>query len=98
MLEEINLELKKFQEKRKEKVSEVDTFMAKKKEDLLQVFEQAYAVAIEELAAKDGTGKKYGKPRRLAQERLRSEMTKCEKAQEAISANISSIKQLFEAY
>jgi hypothetical protein len=46
----------------------------------LDAFEKEYAVAVEELAAKDGTGKKYGRPKRLAQERLRTEMTKCEKA------------------
>lgn len=37
-------------------------------------------IAIEELAAKDGTGKKYGRPKRLAQEKLRMEMSKCEEA------------------
>lgn len=37
-------------------------------------------MAIEELAAKDGTGKRYGRPKRLAQERLRMEMSKCEES------------------
>jgi len=39
-----------------------------------------YKNSIEELSAKDGLGKTYGQPRRFAQERLRSEMTKCESA------------------
>ena len=40
--------------------------MKKKSEDLLKIFEEKYAVTIDELAAKDGTGKKFGRPRRLA--------------------------------
>lgn len=58
--------------------------MEKRKEDLVKSFEDAYAMTIEDLAAKDGTGKKYGRPRRYAQERIRNEMNKCEKAQESI--------------
>lgn len=43
-------------------------------------FTGEYKHSIEELSAKDGLGKTYGQPRRFAQERLRSEMTKCEEA------------------
>jgi len=43
-------------------------------------FTSQYKENIEQLSAKDGLGKKYGQPRRFAQERLRSEMTKCEEA------------------
>jgi len=41
-------------------------------------FQGAYSDSIQQLAAKEGLGKTYGQPRRLAQERLRAEMTKCE--------------------
>jgi hypothetical protein len=34
-------------------------------------------VLIEDLSAKEGTGKKYGRPKRIAQEKLRFEMNKC---------------------
>lgn len=43
-------------------------------------FEKDYKGSIHNLSAKEGLGKTYGQPRRLAQERLRSEMTKCETA------------------
>lgn len=43
-------------------------------------FTDQYKQSIEELSAKDGLGKTYGQPRRFVQERLRSEMTKCEEA------------------
>lgn len=55
-------------------------------------------MSVEELAAKDGTGKKYGRPKRLAQERLRTEMTKCEKAQEAINAKLKTLRSKYEEY
>ena len=47
--------------------------MEQKRGDLFQQFEKDYEVTIEELAAKDGTGRKYGRPRRLAQERTKAE-------------------------
>lgn len=40
--------------------------MENKRQDLLVQFEKEYEITIEELAAKDGTGRKYGRPRRLA--------------------------------
>lgn len=45
-----------------------------------QEFTVEFKHSIEELCAKDGLGKTYGQPRRFAQERLRSEMTRCEVA------------------
>ena len=44
----------------------------------MNVFEREYQAALENLAAREGMGKKYGAPRRSAQEKLRGEMTKCE--------------------
>jgi hypothetical protein len=32
----------------------------------LDAFDKEYSVALEDLAARDGTGKKYGRPKRLA--------------------------------
>lgn len=58
--------------------------MANKNKDWLVEFEKQYVLTIEELSAKDGTGKKFGRPRRLAQEKTREEMNKCEKSQETI--------------
>lgn len=33
---------------------------------MITIFEKVYAQTIDELAARDGTGKKFGRPRRLA--------------------------------
>lgn len=44
------------------------------------------------MSAKDGLGKTFGQPRRLAQERLRSEMTKCESAQAGVDKLIDRLE------
>lgn len=82
MLKEITEQIRKNQAERAVKSKEMLEVMERKKQEMLDSFEKHYAVALEELACREGTGKKYGKPRRLFQERLRTEMTKCEKAQE----------------
>ena len=43
-------------------------------------FEKEYKTTINNLSAKEGLGKTFGQPRRLAQEKMRSEMAKCESA------------------
>jgi len=63
-----------------EKVKELVDEILRLKKDPDSEFNDAYKSSIEELSAKDGLGKTYGQPRRFAQERLRSEMTKCEEA------------------
>ena len=57
-------------------------------------FNDDYKHSIEELSAKDGLGKTYGQPRRFAQERLRSEMTKCEEAQKGIEKIFEKLEDL----
>jgi hypothetical protein len=39
-----------------------------------------FEIVSEEFSAKNGIGKKYGRPKRLGQEKLRLEMNKCETA------------------
>ena len=66
--------------------------------DPIKVFEKDYNLVIENIAAKDGMGKKYGAPRRSAQEKIRAEMTKCEKAQAGIDSLVSGLKKLIQEY
>ncbi len=68
----------KCKEDRAEKVKEYFEKMEGLMTDPAKEFEKDYAGSIQNLAAKEGLGKVYGQPRRLAQERLRAEMTKCE--------------------
>ena len=64
------------EEKMKELIEEMETLLKEPNEQ----FSKGYTESIQGLSAKEGLGKEFGKPRRLAQERIRSEMTKCEQA------------------
>lgn len=64
----------------------------------IKVFEKEFLNVVENIAAKEGMGKKYGAPRRTAQERLRAEMTKCEKAQNGIDKTIEHLETLISEY
>uniref|UniRef100_K3WAI1 DUF4455 domain-containing protein n=1 Tax=Globisporangium ultimum (strain ATCC 200006 / CBS 805.95 / DAOM BR144) TaxID=431595 RepID=K3WAI1_GLOUD len=46
--------------------------------DLAQTFKARYQACMQSLSMKDGLGQKYGLPRRIAQERYRSEVTRCD--------------------
>ena len=84
-MDEINQMITTCKETRSEKVQELSTEMERLSVEPEDDFVGEYKNSIEELSAKDGLGKTYGQPRRFAQERLRSEMTKCESAQKGIN-------------
>jgi hypothetical protein len=67
-------------ENRAQHIADINAQADKLKKDPTAEFNLAYGDSIKQLSAKDGLGKTFGQPRRLAQERLRSEMTKCEQA------------------
>ena len=83
-MDEINEMITTCKSTRIEKVEELATEMERLLKEPEDEFNGSYKHSIEELSAKDGLGKTYGQPRRFAQERLRSEMTKCEEAQKGI--------------
>ena len=58
------------------------------------MFSLAYADGVKQLSAKDGLGRTFGQPRRLAQSQLRSEMTKCEQAQKGIDELLEKLTKL----
>ena len=63
---------------RQEKINEFSTKVSTERKDLLDKFEKEYEVAIENLAAREGLGKKYGQPKRSVMEKVVTEITKCE--------------------
>lgn len=79
-MDDINEMIINAKEERLEKVTELAAQIERLKVEPVEEFFGSYKQNIEELSAKDGLGKTYGQPRRYAQERLRSEMTKCENA------------------
>lgn len=71
MMNEITTQMKEQQQKREQKLKELKEHSQKRKQELLEAFEKEYNVAVQELAARDGTGKKYGRPKRIAQQKTR---------------------------
>lgn len=93
-IDEINAMITTCKEQRAEKVAELVEEMNKLQQEPQVEFNGEYKNSIEELSAKDGLGKTYGQPRRFAQERLRSEMTKCEEAQKGVDKILSHLAVL----
>ena len=93
-MDEINTMITTSKDTRLERVKELISEMERLLDEPEQEFNAEYKNSIEELSAKDGLGKTYGQPRRFAQERLRSEMTKCEEAQKGIDKLLEKLKAL----
>lgn len=83
-MKEINDMLEKCKQERDLKLKDTHVQMEKLMKEPYEKFEKDYKGSIHNLSAKEGLGKTFGQPRRLAQERLRSEMTKCETAQKGV--------------
>ena len=93
-MDEINEMITSCKGQRAEKVEELVKEMERLLVEPEDEFTSKYKSSIEELSAKDGLGKVYGQPRRFAQERLRSEMTKCEEAQKGIDKLLQHLQDL----
>lgn len=91
-------ELYTEQNKRKDIIENLKKRLENERVDPVKSFEKDYNNAIELLAAREGIGKKYGAPKRSAQEKIRLEMTKCEKAQEGIEKVLSNLNALITEY
>lgn len=94
MMAEITAQLTQQKEKRAEKLKEIETHTSKKRAELSEQFDRDYATFVEDLAARDCSGKKFGKPKRLAQERLRMEMSKCEQSQQALNEMMKELREV----
>ena len=93
-MQEINDMIIQSKKERETKEKEIHSRMEKLMKEPYEKFEKDYKGSIHNLSAKEGLGKTYGQPRRLAQERLRSEMTKCETAQKGIDQLLERLKEL----
>lgn len=95
-MKDINEMIQKCKEERVEKQKDLQLRMEKLIKEPVEKFEKDYKGSILNLSAKEGLGKTYGQPRRLAQERLRAEMTKCESAQKGVYSLIQNLETLIE--
>lgn len=95
-MKEIDEMITKTKVERDAKLKELSAEMEKLMREPFEQFEKDYKGSIHNLSAKEGLGKTFGQPRRLAQEKLRGEMTKCEQAQKGIDALIEKVQKLCE--
>jgi hypothetical protein len=95
-MDEIDTVISESKTKRSEEITKVLEDMDALKKDPTADFVGEYNTSIQQLSAKEGLGKTFGQPRRLTQERLRSEMTKCEQAQKGIDQLIDKLEDLCE--
>ena len=93
-MSEINDMVDKSKVDRQDKVKELIAEMEKLMKEPYQQFEKDYKASIDGLSAKEGLGKTFGQPRRICQEKLRSEMTKCEEAQKGVSKLFDELERL----
>lgn len=71
--------------------------LAEKQLQVLQLssaFKARYQSCLQNLSMKDGLGQKYGLPRRSAQERYRSETTRCDERSSKIDELLATLKSL----
>jgi len=93
-MDDIDKMIEECKTERQERANTITEDMATLQKDPTAEFHGAYSGSIQQLSAKEGLGKTYGQPRRLAQERLRAEMTKCEQAQKGIDELIDKLEDL----
>jgi len=95
-MKEINEMITKVKDERDAKMKELNTEMERLMREPYELFEKDYKGSIHSLSAKEGLGKTFGQPRRLAQEKIRGEMTRCEQAQKGIETMIEKVQKLCE--
>jgi golgin subfamily A member 4 len=67
MMKDIDGKYQNEMVEREKRLKDIEKNMVDKKNENIKLFDTNYTVTIEDLSAKDGTGKKYGKPKRVAQ-------------------------------
>ena len=98
LLDQLDNKFKESQEKRKETIDILKEDILKRQEEPYKLFEKEFATGNEGLAAREGLGKKYGRPKRIIQEKLKAEMSKCEEAQSNLDRLLKHLVSLEEEY
>lgn len=93
-MDEINEMLQSFRKEKEQELADVNDRLQRALKDPYDEFENNYKSGMHKLVTKEGLGKKYGAPRRIIQEKMRAEMTKCEQAQSGIEKLLEKLSQL----
>ena len=95
-MDDIDKLINESKETKKAEIETISNQMEELKQDPTKEFLGEYNNSIQQLSAKEGLGKTFGQPRRLTQERIRAEMTKCEQAQKGVDSLIDKLEDLCE--
>ena len=98
MLQEIEEKIAQHQEKRREMAAESQKRSSEKREKILTTFKENQLEAIDEFSAKEASGKVFGRPRRAAQEIVRSELTMCMNVADAQNKLLDELRKCLENY
>ncbi|CAE8611415.1 unnamed protein product [Polarella glacialis] len=93
-VEELNTTLEQRGQQRTQRARELEGKFEEKRKTPLAEFSTAYAEAVELLCASKGLGRKYGEPRRKAQERVRTLMARAETVRQNIEQLLEYVQQL----
>jgi len=98
MLKEIEEKIASHQEKRRGMTEEISTRCSTKRENIFNKFKDAQLEAVDEFSAKEASGKIFGRPRRAAQEIVRSELTMCMNVASVIGSLSENLKEEIEKF
>ena len=93
-MSEIDEMLQNFQKEKEQEIEEINERLKASLKEPYESFEEEYKTGKHNLVAKEGLGKQFGAPRRIIQERMRAEMTKCEQAQSGIEKLLDKLSEL----
>jgi hypothetical protein len=98
LLKDITAKIEDHKKKRKEIVGKIKELAVQRKEEAMKKFNEAYEVAIDELCAKNATGKVFGKTKRVGQEIARQETTQCAMVDQKLNLLLQEFKDLIAQF
>jgi hypothetical protein len=76
-IKEIDVRIDGHKEKRQEILDKIKDLCVQRKDEAMEKFREAYAIAVDELTARDATGRVFGQPKREGQKIVRNEFAIC---------------------
>lgn len=92
-MKEIDEKIEEHKVKRAENLEKIKALCSKRQIEALEKFKEKYASSMEELTARDATGKVFGKPKREGQKIVRNEFTICQKVQNQLQTELNTFKE-----
>ena len=97
MMSEIQTKIENHRENRKKILEEITAMCEKRRTDALKKFKEAYELAVDELTARDATGKVFGRPKREGQKIVRTEFAICTKTETYLKSVLSDFEEIISS-